>query len=222
MKPQATSPVTVQQLADRKGLPADVLARFGVEDQPWGVLFRYYHPDGQRARSRMRLGLQGAGGSAWVPDETEPIVAYSLPATLEFVRRLGLQIIVEGESDCWVAWAHELPAVGIPGGDKYDTVLAAHLEGAREVFVQVEPDNGQTFPDGVEAYLSRLVRAVRRNGFTGPVYALRHGDGIADLSDLFAADPAGFPTRVQESLSQARAAEPIVPRRPRRGPDSTA
>ncbi|MGW6204870.1 hypothetical protein ACWF9B_14705 [Streptomyces sp. NPDC055089] len=202
--------VTVARLAEAKGLPVEALRRFGLSDVDEGVRFAYVAPGGTPGRTRLRTGMRGAGGSAWVPGDAHPVVAYCSADGLDHARAAGYQIVVEGESDCWTAWHHGLPAVGIPGSDHWDALAPEHLP-VGEVFVQVEADNAQTYPDGVAGYVAAVVRRIRILGFTGRVHELKLGDGISDLSDLYGSDPDGFTAAVSQALDRSRLAGEETP-----------
>lgn len=202
--------VTVARLAEAKELPVGALHRFGLSDVDEGVRFTYVAPDGTAGRTRLRTGMRGAGGSAWVTGDTRPVVAYSTAEGLENARAAGYQIVVEGESDCWTAWHHGLPAVGIPGSEHWDALASEHLP-VSEVFVQVEADNAQTYPDGVAGYVAAVVHRIRDLGFTGQVHELKLGDGISDLSDLYRSNPDGFTAAVAQALGRSRFAGEEAP-----------
>ncbi|MGW8994142.1 hypothetical protein ACWGRF_30030 [Streptomyces zhihengii] len=195
--------VTVARLAEAKGLPVEALHRFGLRDADEGVRFAYTAPDGTAGRTRLRTGMRGAGGSAWAAGDDRAVVAYSTARALADARAAGYQIVVEGESDCWTAWHHRLPAVGIPGSAHWDALAPEHLP-VSEVFVQVEADNAQTYPDGVAGYVAAVVGRIRDLGFTGPVRELDLGEGVSDLSELYGGDPAGFTGAVAEALDRSR------------------
>ena len=63
--------------------------------------------------------------------------------------------VVEGESDCHVAWYHGRNAVGIPGAKNWKDEWAVHLDGIGTVLVTVEPD------EAGEEMFSRLVACTR-------------------------------------------------------------
>ncbi|WP_217559018.1 hypothetical protein [Streptomyces sp. GbtcB6] len=196
--------VTVARLAEAKHLPADALRRFGLSDSAEGVRFRYVSPSGAAGRTRLRTGVRGAGGSSWLPGDDAPVVAYSTPEGLGYATTAGYQIVVEGESDCWTAWHHGLPAVGIPGADHWDALTLAHLPVA-EIFVQVEADSAQTFPGGVAEYVAAVVGRIRGVGFTGAVHELVLGPDVSDLSELYQRAPGEFTAGVGRALDRSRA-----------------
>jgi hypothetical protein len=66
-----------------------------------------------KGKESARLGIHdkeeaieddGADGSAWDPESELPISAYNPPNPQDMVTS-DFVIIVEGESDCWTAWA---------------------------------------------------------------------------------------------------------------------
>lgn len=197
--------VTVARLAEAKGLPVEALRGFGLADCGVGVMFRYLAPSGERGRTRLRTALRGVAGSSWLPGDDAPIVAYSSPAALRLAQAEGFQIVVEGESDCWTAWHCALPAVGIPGAANWDVLTPAHLP-VREVFIQVEPENPMTFPDGVQAYVASVAGRIRDIGFAGHIRQLRFGGGASDLSEVYQRNPAHFTSQVRAALQHARCA----------------
>jgi putative DNA primase/helicase len=197
--------VTVARLAKAKGLPVKTLVCFGVRDCDAGVLFSYLDPSGERGRTRLRTALRGVDGSSWLPGDDAPIVAYSSPTALLFAEVEGFQIVVEGESDCWTAWHHALPAVGIPGAENWDVLTIAHLP-VTEVFIQVEPENRATFPRGVQAYVQSVAARIRAIGFTGNVYRLQFGDDADDLSQVYQLNPTDFLARARMSIRRSRQA----------------
>jgi len=199
--------VTVAHLAAAKGIPADVLARFGLRDSPLGVLFGYQGLNGVPARTRIRHGLRGAGGSRWA-DGNEPIAPYLNADSQRRAAELGYHILVEGESDCWAAWLHGFPALGIPGPDRFYTITIAHLAGVNRVYLQVEAENPITYPHGVARYLDAVADHLRTIGFAGDVLLLRH-DGVDDLADLNAEHSADFAERLRAALDATTPTDPM-------------
>ena len=64
-------------------------------------------------RQRIRTALSAKEGSTWSKGK-EPLVPYGV-WRLAGSRELGYLVLVEGESDCWTLWHHDLPALGLPG-----------------------------------------------------------------------------------------------------------
>lgn len=197
--------VSVRLLAAAKSIPESELRSYGLVDVPGGVQFEYLDPGGRRGRSRLRTGLRGQGGSAWPQYDSRPVVAYSRPSSLAVARSAGYQIVVEGESDCWAAWHHGFPAVGIPGAEHVGCLEARQFAAVSDVFVQVEQDHPATFPAGVQTYLDAVRARVRRTSPSVSTYLLTLPDGIADLADLHGRSPVSFPEALHAALERARA-----------------
>lgn len=196
------SGITVDRLAEAKGLPSQVLRSFGVQDEPSGVRIPYVTPDGGPARSRHRKAVGGSANSWW-DDADLPMTAYWHPVVPEFVRRRGALLVVEGESSCWAAWHGGFGAVGIPGSDEVDLLRPEHLGAAPLVVIVVEPDDPDTYPAGVAYYTGRLREHLQRIGYRGQVAQLSL-DGVAeDLPALHRADSAAFATRLGSLVAEA-------------------
>ena len=194
---------TVQALATAKGLPVAALRSFGLSDSAAGVRFAYRTPSGEPGRTRLRTAMRGVDGSTWLPGDGAPVVAYCTPESLACARRFGYQLVVEGESDCWTAWFHGLPAVGIPGSANRHVLTLEHLP-VTEVFVQVEAENARTYPGGVREYVAAVTAGIRAVGFEGDVHQLRFQDGVSDLSELYQREPGSFAAQLRTALGRSR------------------
>lgn len=71
---------------------------------------------------------------------------------LDLIRKSGRVILVEGESDCWTLWLHDLPSLGLPGASTWREEHALLLQGL-QVYLWHEPDGGG----------DELVRAVAKD-----------------------------------------------------------
>ena len=136
--------------------------------------------------------MTAKNGSRW-PQGT-PLVAYGqwrLSTTPEW------SLLVEGESDCWTAWLHAFPAIGLPGANTVNATLTEELLArVRRLFVVEEPDRGG------EAFIKGVARVVERAGWTGTVQVVRF-DGAKDLNDLFQKSKEQFPVVLQAALASA-------------------
>ncbi|WP_329467270.1 hypothetical protein [Streptomyces sp. NBC_01431] len=201
-----SSPVTVSALARAKGLDPQVLAGYAVHDVPQGVRIPYASPDGVPRRARLRTALRGADGSIW-EDSGAPLGAYWHPSVPALLRGRPKMLLVEGESDCWTAWSQGVAALGVPGGDAWDTIGPGHLAGAAEIHVVVEPgDDPRTYPRGVHAYVAGVVERLRAIGHRGEIRRLQPPQGLDDINALYRADPASFTARVGALMAGSRPA----------------
>jgi len=97
----------------------------------------YADRDGELLTNRYRIAVGGDDKFRWKKGSTTTL--YGLHK-LEEAEKAGYILLVEGESDCHVAWYRGLPAVGVPGVDNWRDEWAEHLNGISKIFVVVEPD----------------------------------------------------------------------------------
>jgi hypothetical protein len=185
--------LTLPALAEAKRLPADFLGELGLHDLPQrGVGIPYYGPTGEEIAVKQRTAPKATEGSYW--PKGMPLAAYG-QWRLDGARQKGFLILVEGESDCWALWHHNLPALGLPGANTAKTLLREHVEAVETIYVHREPDrSGTAFVQGVRERLAAL-------GFTGKVFELRMPEGVKDPADLHATDPERFLARLQSAIT---------------------
>jgi len=186
-----------------KRLPEQFLLDLGVHDLPGGgVGIPYWSEDGgtklytkERDNPR-RCDGDGARLRFWVPGGTEqvPYGRWRLGdrGTIETILYL-----TEGESDTWTAWYQGLPALGLPGATMFTKLQPADLAGVKDLCILPHSDkSGREMIEGIRNHLPRL-------GYHGTLHVA--GLPAPDLSDLYTADPAGFPARWREVLAGAKA-----------------
>jgi len=190
------SPITVADLARDKKLPEEFLRELGLEDRPGGVLVPYKLMDGSLApRQRMRTALSAKNGSYWLGDK-EPLTPYGLDRVMDGREECFLAI-VEGESDCWTLWHHEIPCLGLPGATQAKAIKPEHLAGIRQVYYWREPDQGgDTFTAGIVARLAEI-------GFTGEIREMKIA-GVKDPNELHQRDAQAFYKAFCEAMGEAR------------------
>jgi hypothetical protein len=195
--------LTLAALAQAKRLPAAFLRELGLSDHlQGGVGIPYRGPTGEDIAVKRRTALKATEGSYW-PKGT-PLAAYG-SWRIDRANRAGFLILVEGESDCWALWHHDLPVLGLPGAGAARTLEREQVESVGTVYVHREPDaGGRQFVEGVCRRLADL-------GFTGEVFELRMPQGVKDPADLHARDPEGFKAALEEAI---RASAPIELSRP--------
>ena len=110
------SGLTLEALAGAKKLPVDFLKSQGISDLKLNgvpvVRIPYFVEDGQEAAVRFRMALSGTLRFKW--RKGDQALPYGLNR-LAIIRKTGWVMIVEGESDCWTCWHHDIPALGAPG-----------------------------------------------------------------------------------------------------------
>jgi len=132
--------LTVAELATAKKLPEAFLRSLGLRDVrlPNGkaVAIPYLNEYGSEIALRYRLSLNGDNRFRWRRGAN--VQLYGLQR-LKDARKAGGILIVEGESDCWTAWYHNIPAIGVPGKSVWRSEWAAPLKGLT-MLVWQEPD----------------------------------------------------------------------------------
>jgi putative DNA primase/helicase len=187
--------LTVESLAQAKGLPAEFLRGLGLHDLPGeGVGIPYYDSQGKEVVKK-RTSLTAKGGSYW--PKGLPLRAYGLDR-LKDARQAGELILVEGESDCWTLWYHGLPALGIPGAKATSVLQAEHLEGISRLYLFQEPDQGG------EAFVIGTSHQLQQLGWLGQVRVVQPPAGIKDVNDLHRLSPQTFTTEFHQLLTDAQ------------------
>jgi putative DNA primase/helicase len=123
-----THTITIDALARDKKLPPEFLRSLGLRDIAEGVAIPYYLQDGSLApRQRTRTALSAGEGSRWNKG-AGPLVPYGLQK-LPDARAVESLVMVEGESDSWTCWFHEIPCLGFPGATTTGCLQAGHVAG---------------------------------------------------------------------------------------------
>jgi hypothetical protein len=188
--PLATSsePLTIGALAGAKRLSPAFLISLGVWQSPQGLRIPYWDETGNRVATRIRHALVAREGSCWERGaKVSPYGAWRVPS----FRGGQTLFIVEGETDCWTAWHHLLPAVGIPGKAHARSAFSnapGLLREFREIVVLEEPD------DRTEGELVQGVRrALSDAGSMAQLFVMRLP--VKDVSELHLhvqCDPEAF------------------------------
>lgn len=193
------SALTVADLAQAKRLPGPYLLQLGLHTLPdQGVGIPYYDFDGREIAVKRRTALKARDGSWWPKGQS--LAAYGL-WKLDDARRFTFLVLVEGESDCWAAWHHQLPALGIPGAQAAHTLTARALDGVTTVYVVRETDRGG------EQFVANVVKRLSQLGYRGRLFELRCPDAIKDLADLHVRNPLYFPDQFEKAV---RASTPLT------------
>ncbi len=161
--------VSLNALAEAKHLPVDFLKSLGVADvrgssQP-SVKIPYYSEAGQEVAVRIRAALSGANRFKW--RKGDHAMPYGLNR-LDNIKKAGWVLIVEGESDCWTGWFHNIPAIGAPGKSIWPPAWGEYLKGL-DVFVWQEP--------GAEDFTLRVLASAPGLRF------IPAPDGIKDINE---------------------------------------
>lgn len=188
--------LTMAELAAAKCLPVEFLSNLGVRDSPRGVLIPFYDwPNGECVAEKTRTALNARDGSFW--PKGLPLAAYGL-WRLEDARKASFLILVEGESDCWALWHHELPALGLPGSNTTKTLTADAVEDLGTIYVHQEPDQGG------QAFVRCVLARLKELKYAGKVFVFQIPEGIKDPADLHVADPELFLERMETVIGATR------------------
>ncbi|MGH7893773.1 MAG: hypothetical protein ACREQL_03845, partial [Candidatus Binatia bacterium] len=193
-----TTPCTLENYAEAKGLPVEFLRALGLSDRRHGGLpsvripFRdaqgnefavcyrtalEKNPDGPDNRFRWGSGSKAKGS----------LYGLDLCGDAEEV------VLVEGPSDAQTLWFNEFPTLGIPGADQWDEARCAPLfDRAKRIYVVIEPDQGG---ETVKGWLARSKIRDRAH-----IVALGK---FKDPSALHVNDPDRFRERFQQALDAA-------------------
>ena len=193
----ATPPgLTLEELAKAKGLQINGpkgLTAWGVAQQKYCgatvIRIPYFSPDGQEVAVRYRKALTGDNRFSW--RRGDRVCLYGLSR-----QPRDWCLLVEGETDCWTAWAHDLPALGLPGASTWRPEWAEHFMG-KDVYLWEEPDEaGRALPAKIGKDLPGLMVIRAPN----------------DFKDLNAAHLAGvdIPALVEKLKAQAIPAAEII------------
>jgi len=161
--------VHLDTLAKAKNLSVDFLKSLGISEfrysgQP-AIRIPYHDEAGTEIAMRFRLAIDGDNRFKW--RKGDHAMLYGLQR-LESIRQAGWVLIVEGESDCWTCWYHDIPALGVPGKSIWRKEWSDYLSGL-EVYVWQEPD--------AEDFVLRILKSAPDLRF------IRAPDGIKDFSE---------------------------------------
>ena len=132
--------ISLKTLSEEKHLPADFLQELGItESKNKGILtvnIPYFSEDGVEIALRYRLALSGNCRFKWRKG-SHPL-PYGLNK-LSMAQKAGWILVVEGESDCWTAWYHGIPAIGAPGKSTWRKEWGDYLQ-ELDVYLWQEPE----------------------------------------------------------------------------------
>ena len=169
---QSLSPgLTLEALAEHKKLPVEFLRTdFTLSatrrNRSPAVRIPYHGADGRETAVNYRLALDGEN-KIRLEEGVEDISSTGSSGSPR-VRAAGWVLLVEGESDTWTGWYHDLPVLGTPGKDTWRSVWATYLEGL-EVVAWQEPD--------ASSFVERIAKD------RPDVRVIPAPEGVKDISD---------------------------------------
>lgn len=172
---------TVEEYAAAKRLETARLYEYGLKNAAKGMAVPYMDEKGNLVATRYRHSLKGAVRFSWMKGSR--VHPYGL-WRLRMAQEKGFVVLVEGESDCHTLWQYDIPALGAPGADTFQSAWAAYLKGL-DVYLFKEPDQGG------ETFLKKICVGLLDSHFTGKVCSLLL-QGYKDPSDLHMAGEETF------------------------------
>lgn len=195
--------VTLENYAQYKALDIELLKNLGMKtisyDGKPAVKIPYYNLDGSiELTSRYRLAW---GGKTKIKSQAnKKLQPYGL-WRLQDAQKLGYIYLVEGESDTQTLWAHNLPALGIPGAGTFQAEWAVYLKGLT-VYVWKEPDvGGPLLVKGVGTFIpdARIIPAPTGRKDISDAHIL--GDDVIALMDSLKATARPWKELQAEALN---------------------
>ena len=197
---KAPAPTTLADLAAAKKLPIDYLIKHGCTD----VATPYPHvdipwrgPDGAVAAIQSRPGPSDR--FKFRKGDSAPLYGAHV---LDKVRARGWTLLVEGATDCWTAWRHGIPALGLPSASTWRDEWTEQLAGVDVVWWQEDAAGAKLTP--------KLASTI-------PGLRVITEAGYKDLSDAYIAgvDVKALVGRLRENaplaIQPARPAGPVRP-----------
>lgn len=184
---------TLEAYSGAKRIPVEVLQSFGLSEiylPAPTVRIPYIDGEGNVSAIRFRTALEGEDRFRW-KSGAKPTL-YGLNRLVQ-ARSRGYAVLVEGESDAHTLWAHDYPAIGLPGASGWrEDRDAEQFDGLEAIYVLVEPDKGG---ETVLAWLaaSRIRDRVR----------LVRLEGAKDPSELYLTAGDAFGERFEAALQGA-------------------
>lgn len=138
--------ITVDSLAEYCGLTAKFLHdQVGALNGRDCVEFPYRNPDSSTFRIKKRLTLHNQKGKprfVWDEQKDRGQILYGIER-LGRGREAGYSFLAEGESDCWVLWFNDLPAIGVSGSQAFkDSRDSKHFDDIPKIYLIDERDDG--------------------------------------------------------------------------------
>lgn len=197
--------ITVEEMAVYKRLPIEFLLSLGLRNGSEGRSFAIPYwtetysgaPSDRAFRQRIRSDRSAKTGSLWGPGKGTCL--YGLWKLNEWASsdpRIDYCVLVEGESDSWTGWFHNLPFLGIPGSKSVGTLKNEILTRFTRIYIWQEPDAaGAGFVFGIAKQLDKI-------GWHGSVKVISM-PGVKDPSVLHCRDADAFDVRFREAMDSA-------------------
>jgi predicted P-loop ATPase len=212
-------PLTIEELAEEKGLTVDYLKKIGVYQSVWrennqqvtcvNALYFLENGDiGGKKLVRMNQEIKREGREKQTTKAirrlgSDDLIPYGLNK-LNQAREIGHLLIVEGESDCWTLWQHDdFPSIGLPGSGQAKLLKAEYVDGINSIYAIDEKGSaGRGFIRGIQNQLQKI-------RWKGHLYILSMPDECKDPNDLHLKlkDKNQFVVKMVELIGEAKTYE---------------
>jgi hypothetical protein len=185
---------TVEDYARAKRLPVEFLTKVAhlsdmyYVDGP-AVRMPYLDESGEQVCTRFRVSLTEKPKVKTKSGDKHALYGLWL---LERIKKAGMVVLVEGESDCHTLWYHGVPVLGIPGASSWKSEWTRKFDGLERIYVVVEPDAAG------EGLWEKLVASPLKERLYRVALA-----GHKDPSELHLDAPERFRARFEDALAGA-------------------
>lgn len=155
----------------------------------------YYDRQGNEQFIKQRRSLNGSGSDKFYIPKGHSNTLYGTWRLDEFLPGEVLHI-VEGESDLWTLWYHNIPAISVPGANGSDLVSPITVKGFKRIYIWKDSDQaGANFVRKLAERIDSFMMGIE-------VMVIYHPDH-KDPSALHIKDPSKFPKAWQEVIATA-------------------
>jgi len=193
-------PLTLTALATAKRLDAEKLRAWHVREIPaghapeapnGGIAIPYLTRENKQHAVRYRLALEGDNRFKWRKGDTA--ILYGLWRLREWTSRDTLHVC-EGESDTWTLWHADLPALGVPSANIWNSEWWQLLKRFRRIVIL--PDR-----DDTGSKMADRITETCPADMHDRVHVLLLPEGIKDANELWQREGANA-ERFRNALAQ--------------------
>jgi hypothetical protein len=150
--------------------------------------------DGNLRYNKRRVRLSGKDKYRY--PKGSKAIPYGLDRLID-AQKIRALVIVEGESDCWTLWKHNVPALGVPGASAYRVITEEHISGLDKIFIIQEPGEAGT------NFSMSLAPRIKEFGFEGQIRIIRMTEEAKDPNEFYLQNPPQFHKRFVDLCKRA-------------------
>ena len=130
-------PYSLEQFSAEKKLPINFLKQHDIDEiNGLHIAFPYYDEENNMVRVRYRNSPKNDTRFFW--NKGNKTCLYGLWKLQQFEKEFIF--IVEGETDSLSLWYHDIPALGVPGGENFKKEYAKTFENFEKVIIHLDGD----------------------------------------------------------------------------------